>query len=75
MARKKQSARAIMSEEESGLRLLDNWLRIENEHTDAGFTLPSRATVVGWIETHAVASLLLAGGAVFAPVIGALTFG
>ena len=75
MARKKQTAKAALPEEEASFHLLDEWLQIENEHTNPGFILPGREAVIGWIEAHAAASLLVAGVAVFVPVIGALAFG
>jgi len=73
--RRKTAQAALAREEEASFRLLDEWLRIENEHTDPGFVLPSRGEVVGWVEGHAALVLLVASLAVFAPVISALAFG
>jgi hypothetical protein len=75
MAHQRPVARAAVSEEEASFQILDEWLRIETEHTDSGFVLPSRLDVVAWIEAHAVPVLIGATLVVCAPVIGALTFG
>jgi len=72
--RKKKGKTAVVSEDTS-LRLLDEWLRIELEHTDPGFILPDRAALVTWSENHAVPVLVIAGFAVWAPVIGGICFG
>ena len=74
MPGQKQMTNAVAAdEEEAGLRLLDEWLRIENEHTHSG--LPSRADVVAWSEGHPLAVLIVAGTAVCVAVATALCFG
>lgn len=66
---------AVLDTEEASFHLLDEWLRIEMEHTDPGFILPDRAAVVAWSEQHAVPVLLFASLAVWGPVISAICFG
>lgn len=75
MPRRKAKAAAAMAAEEASFRLLDDWLRIETEHTDPGFVLPDRAEIVAWSEQHAVQVLVAAGAAVWGAVIGAFCFG
>ena len=66
---------AVEAEPDAICPLLDEWLRIETEHTNPGFALPDRGAVVAWSEKHPIAVLFCANLAVFAPVFGALTFG
>jgi hypothetical protein len=68
-------AAAAEAEPEAGYQLLDEWLRIENEHANPGFVLPGREAFVAWSETHPIAVLFTANLAVFAPMFGAIYFG
>ena len=75
---RKAKAKAVVAgdgELEASRQLLDEWLRIETEHTDLGFILPDRQAVVAWSEKHPIAVLFTANLAVFAPVFGAIYFG
>ena len=74
-SRKAHAKAAAEAEPEAGYQLLDEWLRIETEHTDLGFILPDRQAVVAWSEKHPMAVLFTANLAVFAPVFGAICFG
>jgi len=75
MAHHEPMAKAAVSDEETSFQLLDEWLRIEMEHTGPGFVLPCRLEVIAWIEAHAVPVLAGAALAVCASVIGVLAFG
>jgi hypothetical protein len=68
-------AAAAEAEPEAGYELLDEWLRIENEHTNPGFVLPGRAAVMAWSETHPVTVLVAAGIAIWGPVLSAIYLG
>jgi hypothetical protein len=68
-------AAAAEAEPEASYRLLDEWLRIENDHANPGFIVPGREAVVAWSETHPVTVLVAAGVAVWGPVLSAITFG
>ena len=74
-SRKAHAKAAAEAEPEAGYQLLDEWLRVETEHTDPGFILPDREAFVAWSETHPVTVLVTAGVAIWGPVIGAITFG
>ncbi len=62
-------------EAEAGYRLMDEWLRLETEHTDPGLVLPSQAAIVAWCEDHASAIVLSANALLWAPVLAAMYFG
>jgi hypothetical protein len=66
---------AAEAEPEAICPLLDEWPRIETEHTNLGFVLPDREAVVAWSEKHPVTVLAAASFAIWGPVLGAITFG
>ena len=74
-SQKAQAKAAAEAEPEASYQLLDEWLRVETEHTNLGFILPDRQAVVAWSEKHPIAVLFTANLAVFAPVFGAIYFG
>jgi hypothetical protein len=74
MPGQEQASKAIASDEDASFQLLDEWLRIENEHTNPEFILPDREAIVAWSEKHAVAVLLVAALAVWGPTLTALWF-
>lgn len=74
MPGKEQVSTVVTSEEEAGLQLLDEWLRIENEHSDPGLVLPGREEIVAWMEGHPLPVLAVAAAAVWGPMLGAFCF-
>lgn len=66
---------AVAIEDENVLQLMEDWLRLENEHTDPGFILPSRATVVAWCEDHPGTIVLSANALLWTPLIWAMCNG
>lgn len=75
MRDRKQAPQVIAIDDEAGCRLLDEWLRIDQENTDPGFVLPDRETLATWCENHAAAVLVGASVVICLPVIGAICFG
>lgn len=59
----------------AAFQVMDQWLRIENEHTDPGFLLPGRASVVAFCESHAEAILISANLVLWSPLIWAISRG
>jgi hypothetical protein len=59
-------------ETEAGYRIMDEWLRIEEERVAPGFLLPSQDVVVAWCEKHAGAILLSANALLWAPIVMAM---
>ncbi len=62
-------------ESETSYQLLDEWLRIENEHAHPGFMLPSRAHVVAWCEKHPGTIVLSANALLWGPLLWAMYTG
>lgn len=60
---------------DAGFEVMDEWLRIENEHTDPGFILPSRDVVVAWCEDHPGTIVLSANALLWTPLIWAMCAG
>ena len=67
--------RAVAVADDGVLRLMENWLRLENEHTDPGFILPSRAKMVAWCEDHPGTIVLSANALLWTPLIWAMVNG
>lgn len=60
---------------DTGFEVMDKWLRLENEHTDPGFILPSRESVVSWCEDHPGTIVLSANALLWTPLIWAMCAG
>ena len=74
-AKRLEDNTAIAIEDEDVLHLMEDWLRLEDEHTDPGFILPSRATVVAWCEDHPGTIVLSANALLWTPLIWAMCNG
>jgi hypothetical protein len=66
---------AVAAETDTGFEVMDEWLRLENEHTDPGFILPSQADVVAWCERHPGVIVVSANTLLWGPVIWAMCQG
>jgi hypothetical protein len=69
------TSQVIAAEEASGLDLLDDWLRIEDEHTNPGYMLPTREAVVAWCENHPGTVVLSANAMLWTPILWAMYHG
>jgi hypothetical protein len=72
MFAKRRKALNAAAEMEACTQLLDQWLEIENEHTDPGFILPERAAVVNWCENHPKAVVVAGNVAFWAPLLAVM---
>ena len=70
-----EDTRAVAIEDEDVLHLMEDWLRLENEHTNPGFMLPSRDAVVAWCEDHPGTIVLSANALLWTPLIWAMCNG
>lgn len=70
-----EQASVATPDSEASFRVMDDWLRLEIEHTDPGLILPNRAAVVAWCENHAGAIVLLANTFLWAPLVWAMVRG
>ena len=61
--------------DDAAFRVMEEWLRLENENTDPGFLLPGRASVVEFCETHATAIVFSANLLLWSPLIWVLCRG
>ncbi len=65
-----ESGPALASD--AGVDVLDDWLRIESEHTNPGFLLPSRGTVIAWCENHPGTIVLMGNTLLWGAVLWAM---
>lgn len=70
-----EQAPVAASDSEAAFRVMDDWLRLEIEHTNPGLILPSRAVVVAWCENHAGAIMVLANTVLWTPLVWAMVRG
>lgn len=63
---------ALAAETDTGFEVMEDWLRIENEHTNPGFLLPSRDSVVSWCEDHPGTIVLTGNALLWGPIIWAM---
>ena len=63
---------AFAAESDAGLGIMDEWLRLEDEHTNPGFLLPSRDTVVAWCENHPGTIVLTGNALLWGPIVWAM---
>lgn len=70
-----EESSAVVAESDDAFRLMDDWLRLENEHVDPGFVLPGRGAIVAWCESHSGAILVLANTVLWTPIVWAICRG
>ena len=65
----------VAVETEAGLDIMEDWLRLEDEHTNPGFLLPSRDAVVAWCEDHPGTIVLTGNALLWGPIVWAMWAG
>ncbi len=71
-ANRLDDGQALAASTDTGFEVMEDWLRIENEHTNPGFLLPSQDAVVSWCEDHPGTIVLTGNALLWGPIIWAM---
>lgn len=75
VSKRLEEGSALTIENEAGFEIMDEWLRLETEHTNPGFLLPSRETIIAWCENHSGTIVLMGNALLWGPIAWAMWAG